>query len=262
MLTPPKSSVFGDPHFETWTGDKFDYHGECDLVLMDNPNFMDGLGLKLHIRTTRISYYSYIERIALQVGEDVLEFANDVDKFLINGKQVEPNRKYHKTLLSGFLVRRGDKKSISVRLSKGNYKRGSPRIDFHARTTGFPAITVNSEGSDIFNGSLGLLGDYTTGKRMARDGKTVMGDEDPTNYALEWQVRDTEPLLFKEARAPQFPVQCIAPTKMMGKRLGDSHMKKEAEKVCANWGEEKDACIFDVMATRDIKVAKDAIKMA
>ena len=80
------SQVSGDPHFKTWTGEKFDYHGECDLVLVDHPEFDNGLGLKLHIRTTRVSYYSYMEEIALQIGDDVLQFTNDVEKFHINGQ--------------------------------------------------------------------------------------------------------------------------------------------------------------------------------
>ena len=238
---------------QTWTGDKFDYHGECDLVLVDNPSFNGGQGLKVHIRTTRVKYFSYIEKIALQIGSDVLEFDNDVDNFLINGEKVEAQKKHHKTMIAGFQIRR-DPKAISVRLSD---KSGRAKIDFHTRKNGFPAVIVDGGNTDVFDGSLGLLGDWRTGRRLARDGVTVFDDEDATAFALEWQVRDTEPLLFKDARAPQFPATCIPPQKMVQGRLGNKHMEKEAEQACAHWKEDKEDCIFDVIATRDVLVAEE-----
>merc|ERR1711935_803940 len=81
------ASGSGDPHFKTWTGDKYDYHGECDLVLVDHPAFANDLGLKIHIRTERVKYFSFISNIAVQIGDDVLEFDNDVENFLINGEK-------------------------------------------------------------------------------------------------------------------------------------------------------------------------------
>jgi hypothetical protein len=41
----------GDPHFKTWQGQHYDYHGECDLVLLHSSEFGSGLGLDVHIRT-------------------------------------------------------------------------------------------------------------------------------------------------------------------------------------------------------------------
>jgi hypothetical protein len=238
---------------QTWTGEKFDYHGECDLVLVDNPSFNGGQGMKLHIRTKRIKYFSYIEKIALQIGSDVLEFDNDVDNFIINGTKVEANKKHHKTTFAGFVVRR-DLKAISVRLSD---KAGKAKIDFHTRKNGFPAVIVDGGSTDIFDGSLGLLGDWRTGRRVARDGVTPLDDEDATPFALEWQVRDTEPMLFQDARKPQFPEACIPPQQMVSGRIGSKLMREEAEKACAHWEEDKEDCVFDVVATRDILVAKE-----
>ena len=243
----------GDPHFKTWTGHKYDYHGECDLVLVNNPSFAGGKGLRLHIRTTRIKYFSYIETIALQIGDDVLEFQNDVENFLINGEKVEANRKHHKTMFAGFWIRR-DKKAISVRL----HNEGKAKIDFHTRKNGFPAVIVDGGNTDMFEGSLGLLGDWTSGRRMARDGLTELGsEEDATEFALEWQVRDTEPMLFQDARTPQYPTQCLPPAKKTGNRLGSASMRKDAEKACAHWEDDKEDCIFDVIATRDVLVAEE-----
>jgi len=249
---PTSASSSGDPHFKTWTGDKYDYHGECDLVLVDHPTFSNGLGLKIHIRTTRVKYFSYISNIAVQIGDEVLEFDNDVENFLINGEKVPPQLKHVRTLLGGFHVRR-DPKAISIRLDDHI----KAKIDLVQRKNGWPAVVVDGEETEIFKGSLGLLGDWETGKRLARDGNTEMNDSDATNFALEWQVRDTEPMLFKEARFPQYPRTCTPPTKNLSKRLGVSNFEKEAQKACAHWKEDVEDCIFDVIATRDVKVAEE-----
>lgn len=244
---------------QTWTGEKFDYHGECDLVLVNNPSFNNGQGLRVHIRTRRIKYFSYIEKIAVQIGEDVLEFDNDVENFLINGAKVEPDHRHHKTLLGGFWIRR-ERKAISIRIhDEGRKHRNgtAAKIDLHTRKIGFPAVIVDGGATDVFKGSLGLLGEWATGKRLARDGKTELNGEDATSFALEWQVRDTEPMLFQEARFPQYPTVCIPPSKMVGGRLGVSHMQKEAETACAHWKKDKEDCIFDVIATRNILVADE-----
>jgi hypothetical protein len=249
---PKKGSSSGDPHFKTWYGDKFDYHGECDLVLVDNPSFNNGQGLRVHIRTTRVKYFSYIERVAVQIGQDTLEFDNDIENFFINGEKVESNHKHHKTHLGGFIVRR-DPKAISIRLhDEGRRTHQNAKIDLHARKNGFPAVIVDGGNTDMFKGSLGLLGDWSTGQRVGRDGTTVI--EDHTEYALEWQVRDVDPTLFLQSRFPQFPQTCTPPEKMVP-RLGMDAAIKEAEKACDHWEEDKEDCIFDVIATRDVSVA-------
>lgn len=102
------------------------------------------------------------------------------------------------------------------------------------------------------------MGDYDSGLMIGRDGVTNMAD-DAEPCALEWQVRDTEEMLFQTTRAPQYPAVCLPPKKILGKRLGDSHMLKAAEESCAAWKENKDDCIFDVMATRSIVVSENPI---
>jgi len=49
--------------------------GACDMVLVESPDFEDGLGLKIHIRTKIKSWFSYIESAAIQIGSDILEGA-------------------------------------------------------------------------------------------------------------------------------------------------------------------------------------------
>lgn len=256
-----KASGSGDPHLKTWTGNKYDYHGECDLVLLDHPAFNNGQGLRVHIRTTRVKYFSFISTIAVQIGDDIVEFENDAENFLLNGVQ-PTQQKHHKTRVGGFQLRR-DPKALSIRIhDEGRASHGTGtvvKIDLHARKNGFPAVIVDGGKSDMFRGSLGLLGDWETGRYLARDGKTEV-QVDPMNaseFALEWQVRDTEPMLFSSVRAPQYPATCIPPKEIVGSRIGMQAFKLEAEEACGHWEQDMDDCIFDVMATRDILVAEE-----
>jgi hypothetical protein len=90
----------GDPHFTTWLGGRFDYHGECDLVLLHSSNFESGLGLEVHIPTQKIhDHFSCISSAALRIGADVLEVASKGVYYLngVAGANM-PNE------ISGFLV--------------------------------------------------------------------------------------------------------------------------------------------------------------
>ena len=118
-----------------------------------------------------------------------------------------------------------------------------------------PYVRLDEGNSDIFRGSLGMIGDWATGHMTARDGKTIISD--PTLFAREWQVRPSDGNLFQTARAPQYPQQCLEPEKSLKSRLGSTHMHEAAEKACKAWGEDQEECIFDVMTTRDIAAAED-----
>jgi len=80
-----------DPHFTTFSGMTFDYHGECDLAMLSSPSFASGSGLSVHIRTTRMDgkliSYSYISGAAVGIGNNVLEVRQGQDRSLfVNGK--------------------------------------------------------------------------------------------------------------------------------------------------------------------------------
>lgn len=46
------SGVIADPHMKSWSGEWFDYMGECDLVLMQAPEFDGKQNMDIHVRTT------------------------------------------------------------------------------------------------------------------------------------------------------------------------------------------------------------------
>jgi hypothetical protein len=58
--TPIEGGIGGDPHMKLFNGKYYDFHGQCDLMMVHAPNFAHDLGLDVHIRT-KIRYgYSFV----------------------------------------------------------------------------------------------------------------------------------------------------------------------------------------------------------
>jgi hypothetical protein len=241
----------GDPHFKTWRGKRFDFHGECDLVLLHSSAFESGLGLDVHIRTKIRSDMSYISSAALRIGLNVLEVESQ-GIYYLNGvlsatlpaefsgfafSHMQPTDKQHV-----FEVYLGGRERIKIKTYKD-----------------FVSVLIEQGKSEHFLHSVGLMGDFRNGDKIARDVKTVL--DDANAFGQEWQVLDTEPSLFHALRLPQHPQKCIMPTpaqvSQLRRRLAETSSADElaAEKVCAHWGEGKDDCIFDVLTTGDLEMA-------
>jgi hypothetical protein len=241
----------GDPHFKTWRGEHFDFHGECDLVLLQSKEFESGLGLDVHIRTKMRRDMSYISSAVLRIRTDVLEVESQ-GIYYINGVagavlpsefggfeflHTQPTDKQHV-----FEVHLGGKERIKVKTYK----------DF---------VSVLFEQAELkhFGKSVGLMGAFGTGHMIGRDGKTVI--DDANAFGQEWQVLDTEPSLFQTVRFPQHPTVCTMPTPVQAsqlrRRLSEESEGAElaAEKACEHWGEGKDDCVFDVLTTGDLDMA-------
>jgi hypothetical protein len=109
-----------------------------------------------------------------------------------------------------------------------------------------------------FGDSVGLMGAFGSDLMLARDGESVL--DDPNEFGQEWQILDSELRLFQSNRLPQHPQVCtLPPPKLVSRlrrRLLESTIEElAAEKACAHWGEGKDDCIFDVLATGDLEMA-------
>jgi cysteine-rich repeat protein len=241
----------GDPHFKTWNGKHFDFHGVCDLVLLQNKEFESGLGLDVHIRTHMRRDMSYISSAALRIGTDVLEVEShgvyslngvaDADlpiefggfKFL----HTQPTDKQHV-----FDIHLGGRERIKIKTYKD-----------------FVSVSFEQGVGKHFAKSVGLMGDFAMGRMLARDGETVL--DDVNAFGQEWQVLDTEDSLFQSLRLPQYPLECIMPTPVQAsqlrRRLSERSQGAElaAEEACEHWGEGKDDCVFDVLATGDLEMA-------
>jgi hypothetical protein len=244
----------GDPHFKTWRGKHFDYHGECDLVLLHSSASESGLGLDLdvHIRTKIRRDMSYIASAALRIGSDLLEVESQ-GVYYLNGvlSAALP------AVFSGFAfshTQSTDKQHVfEVHLG------GRERIKLKTYKD-FVSVLIEQGESKHFLNSVGLMGDFRLGHMVARDGKNVM--DDANAFGQEWQVLDTEPSLFHTVRLPQHPQQvCTLPPPMQAsqlrRRLSESSSVDQlaAEKACAHWGEGKDDCVFDVLTTGDLEMA-------
>jgi hypothetical protein len=249
---PPSSGggSQGDPHFKTWRGQHYDFHGECDLVLLRSKEFESGLGLDVHIRTQMRRDMSYISGAALRIGSDVLEVESQGVYYLNGVAGAELPREFsgfeflHTQPTANqhvFEVHLGGQESIKVSTYKD-----------------FVAVLIEQGQQKHFADSVGLMGDFAYGVQLSRDGKTVMTDVNA--FGQEWQVCATDPALFQTARFPQYPQKCTLPstmaTSMLRRRLSESSVDElAAEKACAHWGDGKDDCVFDVLATGDLEMA-------
>jgi hypothetical protein len=250
---PPTSGGggHGDPHFKTWREQHFDYHGECDLVLLHSSAFGSGSGLDVHIRTKIRRDMAYISSAVLRIGSDVLEVESQ-GVYYLNGvagaalpdefsgfpfSHTQPTDKQHV-----FEVHLGGRERIKVKTYKD-----------------FVSVLIEQGGSMNFGDSVGLMGDFEHGRMIARDGKTVL--DDPNAFGQEWQVRETEASLFQTLRLPQHPMECTLPTpkqaSQLRRRLAETSSVDElaAENACEHWGEGMDDCVFDVLATGDLEMA-------
>ena len=239
------SIPLGDPHFKGWSGEWFDYHGECDLVFLSAPEFANGLGLDIHMRTTIRYEYSHIEAAAIKIGEETFEIGGWGD-YMLNGVQGAqmPNKISDYPITHEWISEKVQKFKIHISetdvIEMKHYK---------------DMVTVNVPQSDEFNNAIGLLGSYPSGLRVARDGQTII--EDFNEFGQEWQVLDTEPKIFETIRQPQFPTQCRLPVaKAQSRRLGESIAEETARKACASWGGAIEQCVYDVMATGDLEYAE------
>jgi len=252
---PMPSGSQGDPHFKTWMNEHYEYHGQCDLVLAKDPNFADGLGMDVQIRTKLVRFWSYIKNAAVRIGEDILEVEGSYEeqgRYWINWE-------YHGELetLGGFPV---------TMIGRDGAAKRKYEIDLSSKYPGqkivvstykeFVRIEFENGTEESFGNTVGLLGDFNTGKTLARDGTTVLNDF--VELGNEWQVLPSEDMLFHCISAPQFPQQCVEPEDPRGarrRRLDESAIvEADAEKACAHLKSELDRkdCVYDVLATQDL----------
>jgi hypothetical protein len=252
--TPEGGGGFGDPHFKTWLGDVYDFHGQCDMILTKSAGFGGGLGLEIQVRTEIRHDWSFIAETAVKIGTDVLEVGSHA-VFHMNGVAAEQ------------LTKSADLQELSgfpVRYFKYGSKRHKFEVDLGAKGkivikvyNEFVAVAVDDADLEDFRDSVGLMGSYVNGKLVARDGHFIT---DAKEFAFEWQVRgDTDKMLFQEAKGPQYPQQCRMPSAKAAKRrrlLESMVSYKEAEHACAGFEEDvRESCIFDVLSTGDLKMA-------
>lgn len=249
---------------KTWKGEHFEYHGQCDMVLAKDDNFADGLGLEFQIRTKLVRYWSYIKSAAIRIGDDILEIEGSEDAVLTDANnRYWINFQYQGELktLGGFPIRYHlkamyeNKRWFEIDLSS---KYPGQKIVISSFKE-FVSVEIQNPSTESFGNSGGMLGDFSTGKTLARDSVTEL--DDFVMLGNEWQVLPGENMLFHDTSRPQFPQKCIEPENPRGqrrRRLDESSVsEKQAEAACASKKDTWDRknCVYDVLATQDLSMA-------
>jgi hypothetical protein len=223
-----------------------------------SPSFDHGIGLELHARTEIVTDWSLIKNAALLIGKDTFEFANDGSYYVNGSKNVD----LASVLLAGkYTV---SKQEIVIEVSIDGVIEHEPKtfvtIDLGDNKTiqmhlWKHMITVKA---DIhLEGTEGMLGVLGTTGMIGRDRETLASDANDMGF--QWQVRDTEPMLFHDLQVPQFPQQCILPSAdKQSRRLSQVSVEftQSAEEACAKVDREiREFCLSDVILTGDVNVA-------
>ena len=216
-------------------------------MLLDAPK----LNMTIAVRTTLRSDYSYFSNAAIRINEEIFEVSGWGD-YLINGVATAGNSNTEELALSGhslthtvlntkqhiFELSISDTESISFKTFKD-----------------WISVKIVDPTEEHFSDSVGLFGNFYTGEKLGRDRLII---DDDTDLGSEWQVRDTELQLFASSRAPQYPEICRLPSpSTTGRRLTAVVVSREdAEQACADWGEQRDECIDDVIRSGYIELAE------
>lgn len=233
--------------------------------MVSDPNFADGLGLDIHLRTKLVRHWSYIKNVAIRIENDILEVQGG-DDFLVNPRYwINSEFQAHltsptptataktTTTIGGFPVTLSPSHKVyTIDLSE-KYPGQSIQINIYKEFVGVRVVNATAR---AFGETVGMSGDFVTGNTYGRDGVTVLHDF--AELGNEWQVLPSEPKLFREMEHPQFPEKCIMPEDPRGerrRRLDESSISiEEAEKACGGLedGLSRKDCVYDVLATQDL----------
>jgi hypothetical protein len=239
-----------------------------DLKLIGAPKFDGYVDLDIHIRTTIQGMYSYIESAAVCIGDDTLEISS-WGEYSLNGVKDAKMPNYRSQVL-----RRGTKTDSLPKLAgydvyhteineiKNTFDivLGQGQNITVSNVKGFVSIDFKGATEASFGHAVGLLGNFQ-GKMLGRDGVTDL-HRNMNAMAQDWQVRDTEPMLFRTIRDPQYPEMCRLPNNLVEKearRLGEGITEDVAEAACAHLKNDVNAfaaCVYDVTATNDLDLAQ------
>ncbi|CAJ1941093.1 unnamed protein product [Cylindrotheca closterium] len=247
----------GDLHYKTWKGDRYQHHGQCDMLFIKDDNFANGRGLQVQTRTKNVRFWSFNRAAAIQIGNDTLEIEGTIEpnqggegnRYWINGVYQGPLK-----TLGGFPV----KNQIRYRTRRNfivDLDSVYPSQKIVLSTwKGFVRVDIQNGTYESFGKSVGMLGDFTTGKTLARDGSTEMHAF--FEFGSEWQVLPTEGMLFHNLAEPQFPKTCI----LLDNPRGNFHRRLleevEAEDACSEILDEDDFidCIYETVPTQELDI--------
>jgi len=220
------------------SGERFSYHGECDLLFMRCPSYYSNVGLDIHIRTKIQKQYSFIRGIALKFGKSYFEM-DARDTFYVN-------KTYKKDIpeeFAGYPIGKVDyddwcgDKCANARIWVIYFDNGTS-IELGS-WAGFLHIKLNGN----FVGCTGLMGREEEAGKFARNGTML---EDINDFGAEWRVQTTDPALFKY---PDYD-QCILPENTFRRVEVNAAVRNMARAECQHLsGIDREMCEFDVEQT-------------
>ena len=221
-----------------------------------------GHGLDLHARTTIEDYFSYIESMALGLGDHILNIHKEY-VYLDGVKYTQANLPLkfgddgHEYILDTAPIEEGKNPKFYDYYQVTLGKDSSILFRFYKQYLFF---SIQGSAED-FHDAKGLLGTYYEGSMLSREGDPL---DDFKVLGFEWQVSLDDPKLFFEDpdRAPQLPFEvCRLPTAARPSRrfLRTEHrmLHEKANIACEHVKEatDFDLCVDDVMLTKDLGLA-------
>jgi hypothetical protein len=204
------------------------------------------------------STFDATESAAVRIGDDVLQVSS-WGEFAMNGvvsadltqARLGPFTVAYTVMnkkKSVFLIQNGDDDHIEV----SNFKEW---VNVKVFAT-----------EENYGTSSGLMGEFGTGRMMARNGSMVFTMAESNEFGNEWQVTPHEPKLFLvEDRDPQSKDgnKCIMPSVTADqRRLGETIAQEDAMEACADYREKVDLfemCVYDVLASGDLEMAMSGV---
>jgi hypothetical protein len=221
--------------------------------------------MNIHARTKLIdSSWSLISNAAIQIGNDIFEVSNVESSHYFNGVKnvafpIVLSNKYNVTMHEQMLSNKDEQgqevlnKEVSYTIDLAG--KGSITISNYLTML---SIRVDSYLHDTY----GMLGFRTKDGMIGRDGTTIVAEDE---MGSEWQVRDTEPMLFHSVGSvPQYPESCTMPSVTTARQLRQSSLTDdEVKNACANVDDSmKPFCIDDVTRSGDVAVANEYLSGA
>lgn len=219
--------------------------GQCDF-LVAAPDFAEGLGLTVHFRTKARREYSYIESAAIKIGNDDVFELGAFGQYVLNGI----SHAQMPSTIAGFTITHNHKKEHFHVFTVDLEDHGSVALYVYKDLVG---VKFHNATAADFGTSVGLMGDFSTGAHLARDGETLLADDN--EFGQEWQVLPDEPQLFL-TKAPAGKCALPLPKTESSRKLGEGVSKETAELACAHIIEAHDQCVYDVIATGDLDIAQ------
>lgn len=200
------ASIFGFaasiPHVAPWgNGASLEFQDESRptsrYVLLQNPDYANGLGLEIQIQTRNKDFYSYIEAAVLRVGSQTIEVrgGDQGGQVWVNGKDETVSASLREDgsllqrdglFLEHALVRQLNDKQFQM---TAELLGGASTIKFETFQN-FIRVDIDTHSDQDFTGSFGLMGSFPEGVRIARDQSTIMKSDQ--KFAKEWSVQDQD----------------------------------------------------------------------